>query len=51
MIAIVAVAEFVPSVAVIVNVVAESVEFGVPEILPVRLLKVSPPGNVPPVIE
>jgi energy-converting hydrogenase Eha subunit B len=48
--AIVAVAELEPSVAVIVKVVAESVELGVPEIRPVALLKDKPPGRVPPEI-
>jgi hypothetical protein len=49
-IAIVAVAECVRSLAVIVKVVAESVELGVPEIRPVALLIDKPPGRVPPEI-
>jgi hypothetical protein len=47
---IVAVADFVPSVAVIVNGVVASEEVGVPEIRPEVVSKVSPAGSVPPEI-
>jgi hypothetical protein len=50
-IAIVAEAVWVPSVAVIVKLVVERVAFGVPVIRPVDVLKLNPPGRVPPEIE
>jgi len=50
-IAIVAEAVWVPSVAVIVKLVVKRVAFGVPEICPVFGSRLNPPGKVPTVIE
>jgi hypothetical protein len=50
-IAIVAEAVWVPSVAVIVKLVVERVAFGVPEICPVLGSMLNPPGKVPTVTE